>query len=399
MNSRKKLKKILFILLLFSHLSYASDNIEISILTCSVGQEVYSVFGHSAIRVIDKGKNIDQVYNFGMFDFDTPNFEYKYLKGKLKYHRGIQDTQVFINIYTYEKRLVSEQVLDLTAREKSEILNRLQFLYKPENRFYLYSFLEKNCSTETRDLLSYVGVNFQNQALEISNRDLINSYLTKMPWLKLGINMVLGKSLDENSTRFQSMFLPDYLKKEIDASTLNGKKLVKSEQNLNSIENNNDVINQQIFSPLLVFSFLALSFVFWFPTPVRIITSFSIGFTGLFILTLWIFSGHEEVKSNLNIIWCNPLYLLYVPSLIKNKTNKILGWVLMATIFCSILIWILKLQIFDISIIPILIILATLNLKEVKKEQNFQLKRNWKNKDKRNEIMTSRTETTTGNNV
>ncbi|WP_394908075.1 DUF4105 domain-containing protein [uncultured Mesonia sp.] len=363
------MNKTLLIILLISQLSYANDNIEISILTCSVGQEVYSVFGHTAIRVIDKENKTDQVYNFGMFDFNTPNFEYKYLKGKLKYHRGVQETINFLKIYTYEKRLVHEQKLDLTADEKSEFLNRLKLLNQPENRFYFYSFLDKNCSTETRDLLKHIGVSFENQELNKSNRDLINSYLQEMPWLKFGINLVLGKSLDRNSNRNQSMFLPDYLQKEIGAAKLNGKNLIQSEKILNSIESNSNSNIQQIFSPLLIFSLLAVLFLFWFPKPAKIIASFSFGITGIFILALWLFSGHEEVKSNLNILWCNPLYLFYTPFLAKNKTNKMLSIILVASLIISIVVWLFKVQIFDISILPIFAILAIFNLQELRKIQ------------------------------
>ncbi|WP_211314466.1 Lnb N-terminal periplasmic domain-containing protein [Gelidibacter algens] len=369
------MKKILFFILLISQISFANDSVEISILTCSAGQEVYSVFGHSAIRVIDKEKNIDEVYNFGMFDFNAPNFEYKYLKGKLKYYIGIQETQDFIKNYTDENRVVSEQTLNLTLKEKRNLVSNLQLLYKPENRYYLYSFLDKNCSTEIRDLLSQIGINFKNQELKESNRDLISSYLKEMPWLKLGINLVLGKSLDRNSTRKQSMFLPDYLQKEIGASELNGKKLVKYNQNLNLVESKSQYSIQNIFSPILVFSLLTILFLFWFPSAVRIIVSLSIGITGLFVLALWLFSGHEEVKSNLNIIWCNPLYLLYIPLLIKNKTNKILSLTLIVSLSISALIWIFKVQVFDISMLPILTILGILNFKEMKKTSKFPTRR------------------------
>lgn len=344
-----------------------NGQIEISILTCSPGKEVYSVFGHTAIRVFDKENNIDEVYNFGMFDFDTPNFEYKYLKGKLEYFRGVEKTDNFIKIYTYEERLITEQVLNLNEYEKNEIIDRLKFLHRPENKFYLYSFLEKNCSTETRDLLSYIGIDFKKQELEKSNRTLINSYLKEMPWLKLGINLVLGKSLDKNSTRNQSMFLPDYLKKEIDNATLNGKKIVKNEQNLNSTQNSYRFNFQRILSPLLLFSLIALMTFFWFPVQARLITCLLISITGLFILALWIFSGHEEVKNNLNIIWCNPLYFIYIPLFIQNKSNRILSYVLLGTVVSSVLMWVFKMQIFDISIIPILAILGVLNFKEIQK--------------------------------
>jgi len=352
---------------LISQLIYANDTIEISILTCSAGQEVYSVFGHSAIRVIDKESNNDQVYNFGMFNFKTKNFEYKYLRGKLKYYIDIQETQDFIRDYTYEKRLITEQVLNLNTTEKINILSNLQFLHKPENRFYYYSFLEKNCSTQLRDLLSNIGVKFQNHELKTSNRALINLCLNKTPWLKLGINLILGKSLDKNSTSSQSMFLPEFLKEEIKASTLNGKKMIKFEQNLNSTESIKVFKIQWLFSPLLMFSIFALLFLFWFPTSIRIILSTSVGLVGTFILILWLFSGHEEVKSNLNIIWCNPLYFLYIPLIIKGKTNKVLSLTLIGTLFISLLIWIFKVQTFDISIIPILAILGFLNFNEVKK--------------------------------
>lgn len=362
-----KLKNLILILFLLGQLNHANGQIEISIFTCSPGQEVYSVFGHSAIRIVDRENNVDEVYNFGMFDFDTPNFEYKFLKGKLEYFRSVQKTDNFLKIYTHEERLITEQVLNLNELEKKKIINRLKFLNRPENKFYLYSFLGKNCSTETRDLLSYIGIDFKNQELENSNRTLINSYLKEMPWLKLGINLVLGKSLDKNSTRNQSMFLPDYLKKEIDDAKMGDRKIVKHEQNLNSIPILENLNLQRVFSPLFMFSLIALLTLFWFPAQLRLISCLLIGITGSFILALWVFSGHEEVKSNLNIIWCNPLYFNYIPLIIQNKSNKILSLVLLGTIVSSVLIWVYKTQVFDISIIPILTILGILNLKEIQK--------------------------------
>jgi hypothetical protein len=196
---------------------------------------VYSVFGHSAIRIIDNEKSFDLVYNFGMFDFDSPNFTFKFLGGKLTYYLGIQKTEDFIQQYTDENRLVSEQKLNLTEKDKDKFLARLNFLYRPENRHYLYS-CDKNCSTEIRDILSELGVNFSNQILETSNRKLINSHLEENLWLKFGTNLLLGKSLDENSNKHRSMFLPILLKEEIANSHHNGRPLVKWEGALNTVE-------------------------------------------------------------------------------------------------------------------------------------------------------------------
>ena len=49
-----------------------SDKAEISVLTCSPGKELYSLFGHTAIRVHDPEQDLDVVFNYGTFDFDTP---------------------------------------------------------------------------------------------------------------------------------------------------------------------------------------------------------------------------------------------------------------------------------------------------------------------------------------
>ncbi|NIJ46625.1 hypothetical protein FHR24_003120 [Wenyingzhuangia heitensis] len=365
------MKKIILIIFLLGQLNYVYGQFEISILTCSPGQKVYSVFGHTAIRIFNREKNIDQVYNFGMFDFKTTNFEYKYLKGKLEYFRGIQKTDNFIKSYTSEERLIIEQVLELNEFEIKKIINRLNFLYRPQNKFYLYSFLKKNCSTETRDLLSYIGVRFKNQKIKKSNRALINSYLKEMSWLKLGINLVLGKSLDKISTRSQSMFLPNYLQKEIKYATLNDKRIVKYEKNLNSIKKTNHLNPLEILPSHLLFSFIVLIIIFWFPKQIRLIISLVIGVTGFFFLVLWMFSGHEEVKNNLNIIWCNPLYLIYIPLIVQNKINKVLSLILLGTIVSSTMIWLLKIQVFDSSIIPILILLGILNFKQMKKEDEI----------------------------
>lgn len=361
------MKNIVIFIFLISQFCFADNPPEISIITCSPGDEIYSVFGHSAIRIVDKENAIDVIYNFGMFDFDTPNFAFKFIKGKLKYHLGIQKTEDFIRQYTHENRLVSEQKLNLNEREKNKIIAKLNFLYRPENRYYFYSFLEKNCSTEIRDLLHEIDVKFPNQQLEKSNRELINSYLEQNPWLRFGINLMLGKSLDKKTDIYQSMFLPRYLKGAIDNSYLNGKKLVKSEQVLNTVVSEDEFSIENWISSLIVFSLLLLIFFFWFPKPVELIIFFLIGGIGLLLAFMWLFSAHPEVKYNLNIIWCNPLYLIYIPVILKNKYSIFLASVLIVTIISVIFIWLFNFQSFDIAIVPILIILGIINFRQLNK--------------------------------
>ena len=362
------MKRILLLLLLFHQMCYANDNLEISILTCAPGDEVYSIFGHSAIRILDKENQIDKIYDFGTFDFDTPNFAYKFLKGKLKYHLSVRNTNQFIRAYTYENRAILEQQLHLSELEKGQIVDKLDFLYQPENRYYFYSFLEKDCSTDLRDLLTLVGVKFSGELLQQSKRDLINSYLTEKPWIKLGVNIILGQGLDEMSSRFQSMFLPKYLKKEIELATLRNASLVKSEQKLNEIKTNQST-NKAIkfFSPIVIFLILLLLYVIGFQKAISLLLFLGIGINGLIITFLWGFSGHEEVTNNLNILWCNPFYLLAIPMLLKNKSNRILAIVLTISLVLALISWTLGIQCLDRSIIPVLIILGLINYNEIKK--------------------------------
>lgn len=355
------MKNLLFIIFFISQACYSNNTPEISILTCSPGDEVYSVFGHSAIRIKDKDRSLDLVYNFGMFDFESPNFTLKFIRGKLEYYLGIQKTTDFIEQYTNENRLVLEQKLRLTDNEKKQLIAKLNFLYRPENRKYFYSFLEKNCSTEIRDLLAEIGVNFSTEDLEKTNRELINSHLEKNLWLRFGTDLMLGKSLDRNADRFKSAFLPIFLKEEIGTSLLNGRELVQSKHTLNSIGKSNKSDFQDWLSPVLIFSLLFLVFLFWSSKPADLVVCFVIGTIGLVLSLMWLFSEHPEVKYNFNVIWCNPLYLVYIPLMIRNKSNFILPYVLMMTILSTFLIWIFEIQSFDIAIIPILLILGVLN--------------------------------------
>tara|TARA_R100000935_G_scaffold1440_5_gene4698 strand:+ start:20658 stop:21755 length:1098 start_codon:yes stop_codon:yes gene_type:complete len=363
------LRKLIILIFLITQFCFSQNTPEISILTCSPGEEVYSVFGHSAIRIADKDRDI--IYNFGMFDFDTPNFTLKFISGRLKYQLGIQKTDNFIKLYSSENRRVSEQKLKLNQHEKKELIEKLNFFYRPENRYYTYSFLEKNCSTEIRDLLIEKGVKFSNIKLEKSNRDLINSHLKTKPWLRFGTNLMLGKSLDKNTTSFQSMFLPKYLEREINNSTLNGQKLVKSEKFLNKFLNKEESELYKWTSPIVIFSILLILYFITLYKPLEMIFNFSIGTIGIILLIMWIFSEHPEVKNNLNILWANPLYLLYIPLNNKQQLKKNLAYILIAMMVISVLIWLTDYQSFDIGIIPVLLILTIMNLRYIKTGYNI----------------------------
>src|SRR5690554_2385170 len=127
-NFKQNIKQQLFVyvcwffsLWTFAQPNSLSNEAEISVLTCGIGEEMYTLFGHTALRVKDPIQNFDVVYNWGMFDFKTPNFYSKFVKGDLLYYLDVAKFSDFLNSYSRENRRVIEQVLDISAKEKEII--------------------------------------------------------------------------------------------------------------------------------------------------------------------------------------------------------------------------------------------------------------------------------------
>ena len=139
-----------------------SSKAEISVITCDPGSELYSSFGHSAFRVVDRITGIDQVYNYGTFNFKTNNFYIKFVRGKLLYDLSSYPFHYFLRDYVKENRTVIEQVLELEPSSKQSFFDFLQNNAKPENKSYLYDFFFDNCATKLPEVSDKVlGENVQ----------------------------------------------------------------------------------------------------------------------------------------------------------------------------------------------------------------------------------------------
>lgn len=128
-----------------------ADSIRISLLTCAPGEEIYSLFGHTAIRYEEPARGIDRVYNYGLFSFNTPNFILRFALGKTDYQLGVEDYRRFAAEYEYFGRSVWQQTLNLTVEEQQQLITLLEENYRPENRIYRYNFFYDNCATRPRD--------------------------------------------------------------------------------------------------------------------------------------------------------------------------------------------------------------------------------------------------------
>ena len=354
-----------------------TEKIKISLLTCSPGLELYSLFGHSAIRVQDPSRKLDLVFNYGIFDFNTPNFYPKFVRGKLKYSLGIGSFERFKKSYKYNKQSVVEQELNLSTASKQKLLRALEKNYRPENRYYYYDFLFKNCTTLIRDILKeeIAGqIQYKDSDIESeqSFRDLLNIYTTKTPWIYTGINLVLGQALDNKMTHYQKMFLPEMLKSGFNKTLIseNGTthKLVSKE---NSILRG---ISQQKPSPwyvhpLFVFGFVAFIGLLITLSSVKnkkrfvlldMIVFGSTSLLGLVILFLWFFTDHQSMGPNFNILWALPIHLPLITVLFrKNRPTWVKSYFKYHSIFILLLIaaWPILPQSLPYTILPFVVLI------------------------------------------
>jgi len=344
--------------------------LRISLLTCTPGQELYSTFGHSALRVVDTARQMDLVFNYGTFDFYDPDFYKKFIRGKLLYFVSVDSLPGFLWEYKYYQRGVTEQVINLTCEEKQKLVQALFENAKPENRYYRYAFNYDNCTTRLRDMVEKAA----GSELTTKNilphkgttfRTLIHDYLNRggQQWSKLGIDILLGSPLDKVVTNREAMFLPDYLMYAFDSSVLNGKPLVMEKRILldefDSYKTKNRITPVLVFTALFVFITLLSIWKYrsWKPffKVFDFLLFFILGLLGVLLLFMWFGTDHAMCRDNYNLIWALPLHLPVSFSLFSKKNWP--GAYFLFIFYYSVallLAWFFLPQQFNIALLPVI---------------------------------------------
>ncbi len=356
----------------FAQVNDSDNNITISLITGSPGNELYSVFGHSAIRVRDERTERDILYNYGTFDFNTPNFYWKFMRGKLPYMLSVDRTEDLFRYYVREGRSITEQTLNFTDAQEEKLIQFLEWNYKPENRYYMYDFFYNNCATVIRDVFEKeYSIDYQVDSVkEVTFRQLLDEKMPHMQWTNFGMDLILGTPADKKADFRNQMFLPEYLSQHLAKATLaTGEPLVQEQHTKTLVQKMpvntaEAVIN---FTPTLFFVIVAmLALVLTFTGSQRMknifdfITFSLIGLGGFFILFMWFGTDHITTKNNWNLLWMNPLCLFLAIGIAQGKAKK---WLKVGFAIYATILWILLLtwnwipQQFNIAIIPILIAL------------------------------------------
>lgn len=317
----------------YSQLTLSSDA-EITLLTCDPGDQLYSTYGHTSFRVFDPANGLDDVYNYGTFDFETPGFYLKFVRGKLNYLLTIGDYQAFRRWYMAHHRSVYEQILFLSPGEKQAFY---EFLYNnslPENREYLYDYFFKNCSSVPRDIIyeltgeTWIPDSALNQPGAYTFRELIHEKLTALPWAQFGIDLILGMKIDRKASPYEQMFLPEHLMTYMAKVKRNIKgreaPLVISEQ---QIVFGNPIAPYEGILPIHVtwiFFILVAAFTAWqfFKKNTHklldVILFFLAGLAGILMVVMWIGTDHSTATHNLNLLWALPTHMFIAFILLRS---------------------------------------------------------------------------------
>ena len=370
-----KLRMLVCLLLLCASFPFRAqqvrDSIQFSLVTCAPGNEIYALFGHTAIRYQNFSRQVDLVFNYGMFSFDTPHFVYRFVKGETDYKLGIAPYPYFEAEYALRGSSVWQQVLNLTEAEKLRLLALLEENYLPENRVYRYNYFYDNCTTRARDQIERCvrgKVVYPEGHPGKTFRSIVHEFTAGSPWDGMGIDFCLGAEADKPIDNRSQMFSPFYMKDfaaraYIENEDGTRRPLVVREEKIVDVEP--DVEPAFPVTPMMAaVVFLALNvLVGWLQYKRRRIYwgwdlwLYAVqGLAGCIVAFLFFVSSHPTVGSNWLLILFNPIPLFYLPVMVfrdlkRKKDAYHLANCVYLTLFMAL--FLLLPQKFNLTVLPL----------------------------------------------
>jgi hypothetical protein len=346
-----------------------SDSAQVSLVTYTPGEELYEAFGQSAIRVKDDLLSIDRLYNFGVFDFDTPDFYPKFVHGDLLYQLAVTPGAEEIGIVGAYGQGVTELLLNLSQDQKQKLFEALEINLLPENRFYRYDFILDNCSTRPRDVLERITGSpiIEHGAGNLTFRQMLDPYFARIPWIGLGVSLLLGAKVDRLASSREACFLPADLERAVQTSRNGDQSLTAGRKELFPPEALPD--SWPFLGPIWIFySGGILWFLFWLLRrrghsvwPTALCLSI-FGLAGTFILVVSLWTRIWVLHENDNLLWLIPFHLPAGIWLLLAKSRPfLLRWYLRFAFVaaCAFVCFSFLLpQSFNPAIYPLLLIIA-----------------------------------------
>ncbi len=349
------------------------DSVRVKLVTFYPGSEVFSVYGHSELRVTWDGN--DWYFNYGVFDFNEPNFVYRFVKGEAEYLCAAIPPQ-YARAGMEGRRMI-EQELNLTPQQARQVRDFLVNNAQPGNNKYVYQYLGDNCSTRPRDIIEMaVGQTLRYPVMTdtVTYRDMMTRYTRNYPWEQAGIDLILGSDLDKPLDMRQQMFIPMVLMDAMQGATVerDGQRvpLVKSRDVVVDASEQGTVLppTPWYLHPLTAAIVLLTIVVAITIADLRrhrvtrwldfgIATVYSMA--GCIVFFLMFVSVREATWPNYNALWVNPFYLLQLALMWSGRTRKALKLyhaVNGTVVLLTILAWPLLPQVMNAAFMPLMII-------------------------------------------
>ena len=371
----------------------APENTQVALLTCSPGEAIYELFGHTAIRIQDDSHKLDFVVNYGLFDFDQPHFVYRFVRGKTDYTVGVSYTRSFIQSYAERGSSITESTLNLTVAEKQDLLNRLNENLQPENRVYRYNFIYNNCATKVRDIFDMSikrKLSYPTHVDSYSFREAIMLYTETAPWSQLGFDLCLGAGADRTATQREMLFLPEILGETYASAMLTDSigtqplclqtsQIIPATQEKGTAWFSPTLCAYLLLLMVLYASFFLNKHKIWLKRMDVVLFTIN-GIGGCIILFLILYSQHPFTGQNYNILWMNPLTLFPLITCIFPFMKKINGlFYLGATVMFLGFVIVMPIlpQVFNLAVLPwvlTLLLRSYLRLSDIRKRHKDRIR-------------------------
>ncbi|MES2574296.1 MAG: DUF4105 domain-containing protein [Bacteroidota bacterium] len=356
MNSLLK-QIFLFSLLLSSINSFGqniplSKNAKVSVITCDTGNESYSLFGHTALRITDTDNNLDVVYNYGAFDFATPNFVAKFAKGDLQYFAIAHSFTDFINQYAYEQRSVFEQQLNIPAGYKQKLFDNLNTVLVSEERYYTYKFIDKNCTSMVVDILNKTlgtKVIFKKEDTNKTYRTILFPYFDNFFYQQLGTSIIFGSKVDQYGTK---IFLPLELHKNLQQIQFENYPLSKESVSLLDFKKET---SKSWWDNIYTFILFLGIIVVANKNSIDLVYLTIMGLLGLFFGFMGFYSFHHELANNYNILLFNPFLLVLLYCIATKNKKWIINLAVLNILFLIVYIGFMLNKIHLLIVLPLIL--------------------------------------------
>lgn len=187
------------------------------LVTVGQGDEVWEKYGHNMIRIVDaRGSDVlqDVSINWGIFDFNKPNFIGNFIRGRMIYTVAAIPSRDLFEEYLGNDRKVRVQALQLSPGQAARLEERLDRNLLPANRDYRYDYFYDNCSTRVRDSVDdALGGQLKTQAEAVRVSETFRSHALRLTaddfWVSSGQDFLLGRLTDHPLTAWEEMFLPE----------------------------------------------------------------------------------------------------------------------------------------------------------------------------------------------